>query len=218
MPSVSVPAFVTADAAAGAGGTLAAGAAASSAAAGAGSFASYLSAASVAGSLFSGITGAMGSAQQANAAANSAAYQAAVAENNETIAKQNANWDIQAGEAAASQEQQKTRAVVGSELAAQAASGVDVNTGSALDVRSSSAQLGELNQLTIRSNAARQSWADLNNANSFSSQAALSRMEASNAPIAGEIGEAGSVLSGATSAASKYASWLNSGGTNLNFF
>lgn len=50
------------------------------------------------------------------------------------------------------------RGLIGSQRAGFAAQGVDVGSGSAVDVQADAAYLGELDALTIRNNAAREAW------------------------------------------------------------
>lgn len=52
----------------------------------------------------------------------------------------------------------QTNQTIGSERVNAAAQGVDVNSGSALDVQADAAYLGELDALTIRKNAAKEAW------------------------------------------------------------
>src|SRR5262245_14171461 len=54
------------------------------------------------------------------------------------------------------QQRQLTRGIIGTQRAGFASQGVDVGTGSALDVQADAAYLGELDALTIRNNAARE--------------------------------------------------------------
>ena len=161
----------------------------------------------VAASAASALVGAVGAISSANAQSQAASYQAQVAQNNATIAKQQAEVSSAAGEAAVEQEGLKTRATVGAIKAAEAAGNVDVNTGSNVDVRSSAAELGELDALTVRANAANKTYGYLTNATSFEGQAALDKAEASQASTAGLFGAAGSLLSGASSATSNYLKW-----------
>lgn len=109
-----------------------------------------------------GIMGQVGANQAGQA---QAAYQAQVAKNNATIARYNqqmAEYDAsiaaQKGEAAATAQGLKDSANFGAIKAGQAASGVDVNSGSAVDVQSSAAALGELNSMTIKSDSAREAY------------------------------------------------------------
>lgn len=154
--------------------------------------------------------GAIGAIQQGKAASASANYNSEVAANNAKIATQNANLAIQEGNAAVEQQQVKTRAEVGAIKANQAAGGIDVNTGSAVDVRSSAAQTGELSAINIRANAARTAYGYQTGAASDTGQAALDKSEASSAGIAGDIGGAATALSGAGNAALNYNKFVGS--------
>lgn len=179
-------------------------AAAAPAAAGAGMWATIGTIASVAGA---GI-GALGAIQSSRAQAASAKYNAAVAANNAVIAKQNATWAAQAGEAQAGMSQMKTRAAVGSITANQAASGVDLTTGSSLDVRSSARELGELDAISIRSNAAREAYGFETNASSFTAQSQLDRFEARSASTSGYINAGSTILGGVGTGALGYSRYL----------
>src|SRR6201999_2427854 len=103
---------------------------------------------------------AFGTYEQGQATAQADAYQAQVAANNAAIAKQQSKLDIQSGEITAQEQGLKTRAAVGQEKAAQGASGIDVNTGSAVDVRAGTAEMGMVDSLADRSNAAKKAYAD----------------------------------------------------------
>lgn len=143
---------------------------------------------------------ALGSIQQGNAAASSAKYNAQIQENNAKIAQQNSIFASEQGAANAGIEQQKTRAQVGAIKAAQAANGVDVNSGSAIDVRSSAESLGMLNAITIRSNASRHAYGYQTEAASDKAQAALDKQQAKYAKTAGYVGAGTSILGGAAKA------------------
>lgn len=60
---------------------------------------------------------------------------------------------------------------MGAIKAAEAAGNVDVNSGSAVDVQSSAAALGELNAITIRGNAAKEAYGYETQSTSFENQA-----------------------------------------------
>jgi hypothetical protein len=94
-------------------------------------------------SLMSGI----GQQNQLSAQASSARYQAQVAENNRQIAEQNARYATMAGAGNAQAQDFQTRAQLGQARVAQAAGGLDVASGSPVEVRSSIAQLGRLKAL-----------------------------------------------------------------------
>lgn len=151
----------------------------------------------------------LGSMQQGRAASQSANYNAQVATNNAEISRQNAEMAAREGDANAAREQQKTRAVAGAIKANQAASGIDVNRGSAVDVQSSAAELGMLNAISIRSNAARRAYGFQTQASSYEAQAGLDRAQGRNARRAGMIEGAGTLLTGGTDL---YGNYLNSSG------
>ena len=195
---------------------LAAGSVASTAAATAGatSAASILSTVGTVGSVLSGVVGATSAITGARSQAAMAGYEKQVAANNATIATQNANLSTAAGASQVEEQGLKTRAEIGAITASQAASNVDVNSGSAVDVRSSAAALGQLDALTIRSNAEKTTYGYQTQALGFQGQEQLEGLEQEQAPIAGGISAAGSLLSGVSSASSKYAGWqLAAGGS-----
>lgn len=152
--------------------------------------------------------GASGDALRAQSA--NAAYQAQVARNNAAIATQNATMDTQSGEIAAVNQGLKTRAAVGKTLAAQGASGIDVNVGSAPKVRAAESELGLLDAMTIRSNAAKKAYADTVQATSFTAEGGLLGQEASQATSAIPEAEFGTFLSGASTVGSSLGKYLQS--------
>ncbi|HXK17477.1 MAG TPA: hypothetical protein VNG33_06735 [Polyangiaceae bacterium] len=188
---------------------------AATAASGLGTAASIFQGLSLAGTVAGGLMSATGQMQSANATRTAALYQAQVAQNNATIANQNAAWATGAGQAQTAASGLQTRAQVGGIKAAEAAAGVDVGSGSALDVRSSARDLGELAALTLRSNAARQAYGFTTQSQSDTAEAALEKQLAGQAIPAGEIGAASTLLSTAGRVGSSLATWNaeGSGGT-----
>lgn len=110
------------------------------------------------GGLAGGVMGAYGAYEEGIAKSRADRYNAAMAGFNQVIANRNATWAGQAGDVAAGNVEMRGRAVVGQTKAQQGASGVDVNTGSAVDVRASEAGLAKLDALTVRSNAAKEAY------------------------------------------------------------
>lgn len=159
-----------------------------------------------------GATGAYGAIQSANAQANADKYNAQVAQINQSQAQTNARIAGQAGAEQAAMTERRTRAEVGQEIANEAASGIDVNKGSALDVRASSSELGELDALTVRSNAAREAYGYQTQATSFQNQGQLDTFAAKNAEKAGGINAAGTFLGAASAGTSNYLRYLQAGG------
>lgn len=172
-----------------------------------------LATAGVVASLAGASVGAYGAIESSQAQSNAASYQAQVSENNSKIATQNANYATAAGEAQVTQQQLKTAATVGGIRASEAASGLDVNSGSDLDVQSSAKELGELDALTIRNAAAKQAYGYQVQSTSDVASGQLQEASASQDLTAGMFGATGSVLGGASSSANSYARFLqNSGG------
>jgi hypothetical protein len=146
----------------------------------------------------------IGGYEQSQAQAASANYNAQVARNNQIIAQQNAQIALDQGNVAEQAQRQKTAQLIGADLAQEAASGVNPNSGSALDVRSSDAQIGELNALTTRYNAALKARDYENQASSFGAQAELYSAQAGWDQTAGFLNMGSSLLGGASSVSDKW--------------
>jgi hypothetical protein len=102
-------------------------------------------------------------------------YQAQVAQNNAAIANMNATYAERAGAAKEQSEAYKIRGLLGQQTAGQAASGLDVNSGSAVDVRRGTAGLGNLSFANIRDNTAREAAGYRGQATNFANDAALAK-------------------------------------------
>ena len=159
----------------------------------------------------SGIIGGAGSLMAGDASAAASGYKAQMSYYNAMIAARKAEMAMQAGEIAAANQGLVTRAQIGSQKAAQAAGGVDVNTGSAPLVRAGTQQFGQVDVLNKKADAAEkaygyqlESWSDAQNAK-------IRQAEGESAQKAGVIGGISSLLSSVSSIAGKYASWPKSG-------
>lgn len=86
------------------------------------------------------------------------------------------------------------RGLIGSQRAAFAAQGVDVASGSAVDVQADAAYLGELDALTIRSNAQREAWGFRHSAQDLRMGAEVARRGGQSAATASRYAAAGTVL------------------------
>lgn len=142
-----------------------------------------------------GLQGA-GQIAQSQAAAASSNYNAKIAGNNAKIADQNSSYAGAEGETQAAQQEAKNKSIAGAIKVGQGASGIDVNTGSAANVQASQDEVGMLDALTIRSNAARKAYGYQTEAASDEAQAALDRSQAKNDKTSGIIGAAETVLGG----------------------
>jgi hypothetical protein len=131
----------------------------------------------------SSAVGAVGSIYQGNAAASQANYQARVAEQNQTTARQQAN---------AKEEliRRQNARQLGEQRAAAAQSGFDPSSGSLLRIQGESAGNTELDALTARYEGQMQ-------ALSFGNEAAGLRTQAKSARTSGLLNAAGSLLGSA---------------------
>ena len=116
-----------------------------------------------------------------------------IAENNATLARA----DADATNAAATREQEqqswRTRAMMGQQRAAIAANNLDPTLGTPADILGETALLGEIDQQTIRMNAARQAWGYEQQAKQYQAQGKLDRW-------GGRMAAGGTILSSLTSA------------------
>ena len=140
--------------------------------------------------------GGVSAIQQGNAAAASANYNAKVAEMNAKIADENARDALERGKLEEQRKRQEVAAITGRKKAAMGANGVDIGFGSPLDDLVDTAMLGEIDALTIRSNAAREAYGYKVDAVNGRADAALSRANAKSAKVGGYLSAVGTVLGG----------------------
>lgn len=154
---------------------------------------------------------AYGANQKAGAESASASYQSAVAMNNKKIADQNATYALESGKAEAFGNQIKVGQTIGTQKAVQAASGTDVNSGSNVDVRKSTAEIGALDTLTILNNATKKAAGFQGQGMNFEADSGLYRAKAGFAKQAGDIGVTTSLLGGASSFSDKWLGYQQKG-------
>lgn len=150
-----------------------------------------------------GVT-AYGQYQSGQAQSSMYNYQSGVAKINQQLKKQDAEYARDVGEVEAQQAGMRTRGAVGSTRAAQGARGIDVNTGSAADIRKSQIDLGQQDERIIRSNAARRAYGFEVEGMNQGVQANIYGMAAKDASSAGMIKSAGTLISTAGTVASKW--------------
>lgn len=131
-------------------------------------------------------------------------YQAGIARMNSQIAQQNANYAMQKGEVEALKSGMKTGQEIGQIKATQAASGLDVNRGSAVAVRTSQQAVGDYNEALIRSKAAREAYGFRVGGLMDQEQARMDEFAAKNAKTASYLSAAGSILGAAGSVSGKW--------------
>lgn len=196
-------------------------------------------AASIAATVIGGAVSAVGAIQQGNAAAATARYQAEsavaaaeaqryqmqVANNNAISAQQNAAYERARAANEAEIQDQKSRSTMGAQLAGLAASGFDVNTGSAVDIRDSTKKLSRLDNLSVRQAGElsarefdQQSRNDKASAALYGAgadnsmrEASFRRSQGSDAKTAGYLGAFSSLLGTAASVGTKWNSYKSAG-------
>lgn len=170
-----------------------------------------LAAVSIAGGVGGGILGAFGAGKKADAESAADNYKAQVARNNAIIAERNAQAATEAGGVGGQVNDLKTKSNIATQLVVQAANGLDVNSGTNVNVRQSTADLGHLDTLTILNNAAKQSAGFRAQGANFTAEAELDTSAAKYAEEAGGINIAASLLGGATSVSDKFLSFRSKG-------
>jgi hypothetical protein len=136
---------------------------------------------------------------------NALNYQAQVAQNNAITAQNMAQNASEAAQAKAAAVGMKEAEVGGQIKAAQAAGGVDVNTGSNKAVQISQRELGKLDTLTTQSNEELKAYGFRTQATNFQAQGGLYRYEAPKAALGADLGAIGQFTGSA-------AKWLNPSG------
>lgn len=142
------------------------------------------------------------------------AYQAQVARNNAIALRQMADRTVAGGLVNADVTSMRGAANVGAIKAKQGANNINVNSGSAVDVRAAAASAGKFDADTVLRNADLQAYGYRVKASQEESQAKLYEMGGSQAQSAGEIGAAGSLLGAASAVPWKsLSSWMGGSGT-----
>lgn len=131
-------------------------------------------------------------------------YQSGVAKLNAAISRQNADYTRTAGETVAYQSGLKTADIVGRQKVAQAASGVDVNSGSPQAIRDTTTKLGQMDQSIIRQNYAKKAYGYEVEATTKDAEAQGDIIAGQQAKKAADIQAASSILGSVSSVAGKW--------------
>ncbi|MGC9966389.1 MAG: hypothetical protein ABSE08_13385 [Syntrophobacteraceae bacterium] len=150
------------------------------------------------------VAGVAGAGMQGYSQYQAANYNAQVAANNQKIAQQNAGISLQQGTIAEENQRLKTGGMIAAIDTQQAASGIQTNSGSALNVRSSAAETGELDALTIRYNSQLAARNEMQAASNFGAQSSLYGAES-------EWAIGNSILGGASSVSDKWLKYQQTG-------
>jgi hypothetical protein len=143
---------------------------------------------------------AYGAYQNSEATAVAYAAQAQVNRNNAMIADWQAEDALARGDRDASNVRLRARQLKGTQRARMAANGVDLGTGSALNILADTDYFADIDAGTVKDNAAREAWAIRNQAMGFRAEANLlqSRSDSESPFLAGAtslLGSAGRVAS-----------------------
>lgn len=120
--------------------------------------------------------------------------QAALADYNAKVADLQAQDAIERGAEEEGRFRSTVRLTIGAQRAGIAAGNVDVGFGSAVDVQADAAYLGELDALTLRTNAAREAWGFKVQGEDLRKRAAIARKEGVYLEAAGNAYRSGSGL------------------------
>ena len=153
-------------------------------------------------SAYGAISAGASNAAQAN-------YQAQVAANNTKIAAQNRNYAIQAGQTETTIQGLKERSQAAATAAGLAASGLDVNTGSARAVRTSQAETGEQNVEQTSANALLTAYGYQTQATGYEAETTLQKAAAPRDIEAGYLSGLGTLASGASTVGFKWSGLTN---------
>lgn len=135
-------------------------------------------------------------------------YQAGIAQQNATLAKQDANYALATGGVEEEQAGMRSRAQIGATRAGFGASNVDVNTGSSGRVIASETEIGQENEGVVAANAAKRAYGFGTKAAMDTAQGNIYQTAASTSKTAGGIGALSSIVGGAGAVSSK---WLQFG-------
>lgn len=157
--------------------------------------------------------------EKAGAAAQKASNsQGALADYNADIADLQAQDALERGAEEESRLRTQVRGIIGAQRAGQAAGNIDVSYGTAADVQADAAYLGELDALTIRTNARREAWGYKVQAEDLRYRGVIARQEGSAALEAARAGATGTRAAAGAAATQSYlgaASTLIGGTTSL---
>ena len=152
----------------------------------------------------SGAAGIFGSLFGGSAKSDAYKYQSSMAWQNAAIARQNEKYAFDVGEQQAEKAGIAGAATAGQIKAAQGASGVDVNTGSAKQVQDSQHLVSQMDLNTIREKAAKTAYDFSVQATNYENQARGYDKAASNAKTEGILGAVSSFIGTVGSVSSKW--------------
>lgn len=120
-------------------------------------------------------------------------YQEAVANQNAKLSKQQAADANTIGARQASEERLKTRLLIGQQRTALAANGVEINSGTPLEILGDTATQGAANESMIRYNAARKAWGYQVQGTDYTNQGQLANFQGQSKAQGTMLGTAASI-------------------------
>lgn len=127
-----------------------------------------------------------------------ASFKQTMANINADIAEMQAEDALRRGKLDVQRHRKNVKQFVGSQRAALAAQGIEVNDNTALELQTESEIYGEIDALTIKNNAYREAWGYKVQALDYTNQGALAKIQ-------GSFGSTSSILSGGIGAISNFA-------------
>lgn len=155
-------------------------------------------------SLAGGLLSAKSATESGEATAKAYEYRAGMSRINAQINKQNSDWALQVGDQKALSYGMSAAQRAGAIKTTQAASGLDVNSGSNKAVQDSQSLLTKIDNKTIADTASRTSYGYRVQQNNDLMQAGLDDMSATNSRRAGKLSAAASLIGTASSVSSKW--------------
>lgn len=146
--------------------------------------------------LGSTLVGAAGSVQEGQAAKAAGKYNQQVAEMNAELSERRAQDALERGQQEEQRKRQEVARIQGAQTAAMAANGLDITFGSPLDTLIDTATLGELDALTIRTNAYREAYDFRVDAVNQRAGGTLERAKGDAAAKGGYLKAVGTILTG----------------------
>lgn len=154
--------------------------------------------------LAGGLLSAFGAEKSGQSQQHMYQYQAQVAKINSQIDLQNRDFELQKGETQQVQYGMKAAQQRGAIVTAQAGSGIDVNSGSALAVRDSQGKITGIDLAQLRANTAKTAYDYSVRSTMDTNQASLDILAGENAKEAGDINAGASILGTVGSVSSKW--------------
>jgi hypothetical protein len=124
----------------------------------------------VASSLANGISALSSADAQAASQKMQGEFQKTQSQMNSRLAEIQADDAITRGKTQAEQLGTQTKKMIGAQKAAYAGQGIEIDSGSAMDVQGDTAAMSALDRMTIKNNAAREAWGYKVQANNFNLQ------------------------------------------------